>query len=314
MWNAAHSRSAGITLEPVRWETHAHPASGDRAQAIINRQIVADADLVIGLFRFRMGTPTGVAASGTAEEIETLRRKGKPVLLYFYDSAPPADHDQQEYARVQDYRRQMREGTLYWTYKDLAELERLSTRHIAQTLNEIATHLGAAPTTDKAPPKVVALRPQTVGLSNDRSDTWRLDGEIPAAVVGFRNEPGGAELEGVMAQITYFQANGGEVQRVDYGTWISSAYNRVSFHVGDTRYLIIAAEIRGAGSGNFAIENTRSKSAEYETSGSVAKELPTEHLDVTVRLIGGDSGTFVYDFHFNLQMEPGLQLRHNWTR
>ena len=43
---------------------------GERAQAIINRQIVKDSDLVVAIFWTRIGTPTGVAQSGMIEEIE----------------------------------------------------------------------------------------------------------------------------------------------------------------------------------------------------------------------------------------------------
>jgi hypothetical protein len=39
-WNAANYASTGIMLNPVRWETHSYPASGDRPQAILNKQIV----------------------------------------------------------------------------------------------------------------------------------------------------------------------------------------------------------------------------------------------------------------------------------
>src|SRR5216684_9295766 len=69
-WNAAHSTSMGVMLEPIRWETHAYPATGDYPQGIINRQIVDDCDVVVGLFWSRLGTATPTAASGTIEEIE----------------------------------------------------------------------------------------------------------------------------------------------------------------------------------------------------------------------------------------------------
>ena len=82
-WNAANSQHMGLVLEPIRWESHAYPASGDYPQGLINQQIVDDADIVVGVFWHRLGTPTPKADSGTLEEIERLRSRDKQVLLYF---------------------------------------------------------------------------------------------------------------------------------------------------------------------------------------------------------------------------------------
>ena len=35
LWNAVHSLSSAAIIEPILWETHSHPAIGDRPQAII---------------------------------------------------------------------------------------------------------------------------------------------------------------------------------------------------------------------------------------------------------------------------------------
>ena len=82
-WNAIHSRDRAIVLQPVMWETHASPAMGDRAQGIINHQIIKDADLLVAIFWTRIGTPTGAAASGTVEEIEEHLKASKPAMIYF---------------------------------------------------------------------------------------------------------------------------------------------------------------------------------------------------------------------------------------
>jgi hypothetical protein len=73
-WNANHRAQTGITLHPVRWETHWYPAARDRTQGIINRQIVDSGHPLIGIFGNRLGTPTGEAQSGTIEEIERFGR------------------------------------------------------------------------------------------------------------------------------------------------------------------------------------------------------------------------------------------------
>lgn len=86
-WNAVNSAEYGVVLLPVMWETHSSPELGDRPQAIINKQIVKECDILVGTFWTRIGTHTGVAESGTVEEIEEFKASGRPIMLYF-SSAP----------------------------------------------------------------------------------------------------------------------------------------------------------------------------------------------------------------------------------
>src|SRR5688572_29161035 len=82
-WTAIHGASTQTVLLPVMWETHTAPEMGDRPQSIINRQIVDDSDALVGIFWTRIGTPTGVAESGSVEEIERFINSAKPAMLYF---------------------------------------------------------------------------------------------------------------------------------------------------------------------------------------------------------------------------------------
>jgi hypothetical protein len=141
-WDAAHSKAERIVLMPVKWETHAHPASGDYPQGIINKQIVDDCDILIGAFWSRLGTATPVAASGTAEEIERLRSKGKNVLLYFSTAPLPQSHDPEQWRMLKDYQRTLQRDTLYWNFSNPEELYRLASRHLAAIIHEISAELG----------------------------------------------------------------------------------------------------------------------------------------------------------------------------
>jgi hypothetical protein len=134
-WNAAHSLDTGAILEPVLWETHARPELGDRPQALINRQLVDHCDLLVGTFWTRLGTSTGKAESGTAEEIEEFRAKGKPVLLYF-SSAPvvPSSLDAAQYSALLDYKKKLQPHGLYFEYETPELFERMLQRHIASTM------------------------------------------------------------------------------------------------------------------------------------------------------------------------------------
>ena len=60
-WNTSAGQTQGINLSPTMWETHATPEMGDRPQAIINKHLVEDCDILVGVFWTRMGSPTGVA-------------------------------------------------------------------------------------------------------------------------------------------------------------------------------------------------------------------------------------------------------------
>lgn len=66
---------------PVSWTEHAVAEFGERPQAILNGQIVEEADLAVALFRDRLGTPTGEVESDTSKEIKLLVKAGKPVAV-----------------------------------------------------------------------------------------------------------------------------------------------------------------------------------------------------------------------------------------
>ena len=137
-WNAAHSLTAAAILDPMLWETHARPAVGDRPQSIINKQLVDNCDILVGTFWTRLGTATGRAESGTAEEIEEFRAKGKPVLLYF-SSAPvvPDSLDHDQYRALTDYRKKLGSNGLCFQYESLNVLRDLLQRHIAATMADL---------------------------------------------------------------------------------------------------------------------------------------------------------------------------------
>jgi hypothetical protein len=140
-WNAAHFESTGIMLNPIRWETHSFPASGDRPQAIINKQIVDRGDLLVGIFGYRLGTPTGEAQSGTIEEIERFRKTGKQVALYFSTAPVPRDVDREQLRALEEYQEERKKDTLYSTFDSPEELRRHLTQHLPKIVSEVHTKL-----------------------------------------------------------------------------------------------------------------------------------------------------------------------------
>jgi hypothetical protein len=59
------------------------------ATGAINRRLVHQCDLLVGMFWTKIGTRSGVAESGTVEEIDQFVAAGKPALLCF--SGRPID-------------------------------------------------------------------------------------------------------------------------------------------------------------------------------------------------------------------------------
>ena len=138
MWNATHSIYHKVVLLPVMWETHSTPAMGDRPQAIINKQLVQSCDILVGAFWTRIGTHTGVAESGTVEEIEEFRQSGKPILLYF-SSAPVAleSVDQEQYKRLVEFKKECQQHGLTENYESISGLREKLLRHINGVVREI---------------------------------------------------------------------------------------------------------------------------------------------------------------------------------
>jgi hypothetical protein len=104
-WNAQHAVAESAVLLPVKWETHAMPQSGVRPQDAINRQLVRKCDILVGMFWTKIGTSTGVAESGTVEEIDQFVEKGKPTMLYF--SSRPIDPnkiDLKQYKKLRQFK------------------------------------------------------------------------------------------------------------------------------------------------------------------------------------------------------------------
>lgn len=137
-WNSAHARTTGIFLQPRRWELDAVPEIGDRPQALINKQLVEEADVLIGVFSSWLGTPTGVAVSGTVEEIERFVELKKPVMLYFSTGPVPHNHDPAQFQLLKDYKRQIGSTGIYFEYDNAEDLRRKVTRYLAQIMESIA--------------------------------------------------------------------------------------------------------------------------------------------------------------------------------
>jgi hypothetical protein len=140
-WNVQHGDGDGARAELMNWRTHAHPETGRRPQALINRQFADRADIVLAIFWRRLGSPTGKASSGTVEEIERAQRRGKKVMVYFSqrpgtEKEPP---DSRERARMERFRQRLGRNALYGTYGDVQEFEAAVRKDLALVMHEVVT-------------------------------------------------------------------------------------------------------------------------------------------------------------------------------
>jgi hypothetical protein len=178
-WNNSYSRDLGIILEPIQWQTHAYPESGDRPQALINKQIVDESDMVVAVFGYRIGTATGVAQSGTIEEIERLRAKGKHVAVYFSTAPIPHDHDPEQLRRLNEYRESLKPSTLYWTFESTEDLYRKSSQHLARSVSRLYQELRVSKT-------IGALASQLPGVVSGPELTSGAEPETESPAEPFR--------------------------------------------------------------------------------------------------------------------------------
>jgi hypothetical protein len=134
-WNALLADDKKVVLLPVGWETHAHPMMGDRPQALINKQVLKDCDLLVAVFWTRLGSPTGEAASGTVEEIEEHLKEGKPAMIYFSNAPvrPSIDEAQEaQYRALRQFRASCESRGLIETFESLSEFKEKFARQLIQ--------------------------------------------------------------------------------------------------------------------------------------------------------------------------------------
>lgn len=137
-WNRDHGPLSGARVEFTNWRTHSHPAAGGRPQALLNKQVVDKSDIVVGIFNARFGSPTGVADSGTEEEIRRSIKRGKVVMVYFANlSRPKRRKERDEFARVEAFKRKLGSKALYHTYTDLKAFEEAFRQHLAGAMNDL---------------------------------------------------------------------------------------------------------------------------------------------------------------------------------
>jgi len=136
-WNTAHSKARRIVLMPVAWDTHRAPKSGVGPQAVIGTGVAEKCDLLIGIFRARLGAPTAEALSNTVREIERHLRAGKPAMIYFLSRPPSPDlMDREQLDRLEALMATWQDRLLSADFSSTGDFGQKLGRHLAKTIDE----------------------------------------------------------------------------------------------------------------------------------------------------------------------------------
>ncbi|MFJ9099508.1 hypothetical protein ACIRJM_13605 [Streptomyces sp. NPDC102405] len=127
-WNSDYCLSKGIILLPLRWELDATPRLGSgSAQDGINRELVDRADIIVAMFKNRLGKPTSNGLSGTAEEIEKGIERGLHTHVFFSAGSFPRNVDPAQVGALQGFRARLESAGIigeYMSPEDLASKAR----------------------------------------------------------------------------------------------------------------------------------------------------------------------------------------------
>jgi hypothetical protein len=133
LWSELHAQERKIVLMPIGWETHARPDLGDRPQALVNKQVLKDCDVLVGIFWTRLGTPTGSSASGTVEEINEHVAAGKTAMIYFSREPVVTDNlDEEQWAALKQFKQECTTRGLIETFDSIADFRDKLTRQLTQ--------------------------------------------------------------------------------------------------------------------------------------------------------------------------------------
>lgn len=136
-WNTVHAFTRQLILQPIGWDTHSTPAMGEHPQHILNEQVLARCDLLVGVFWTRVGTKTPDYESGSVEEIEKHVAAGKPAMLYFSSTPVHLDSvDNTQYQKLKDFKASCVSRGLYASYDGLTDFRDKFYRHLQLKINE----------------------------------------------------------------------------------------------------------------------------------------------------------------------------------
>jgi hypothetical protein len=120
----------GFRVESKKWEKDARPSFGHDGQDVINKQLLDDFQLFIGIMWHKFGTPTPRGGSGTEEEFDLAFEKLKngktlDLLMYFnQENGDPFSLDMEQVNKIKEYKKKIAGlGGLYTHYNGADQFE-----------------------------------------------------------------------------------------------------------------------------------------------------------------------------------------------
>lgn len=137
-WNGINSKKLNCIVTVSHWSVDSYPEIGERAQQLVNNQIVTNADLIVGIFWSRFGTSTGLASSGTEEEIKLGIKLEKDIMLYFSE-IPIPNHfvKEDELSMINHFKNEYKSMGVYWTYNSFESFRCIFTKHFSLVMEQI---------------------------------------------------------------------------------------------------------------------------------------------------------------------------------
>jgi len=130
------------------------PSQSGYPQDIINSTLITKADIVLALFRHKLGNPTintktgkKRSPSGTAEELKYAisqnKKNNKPLAMVYYYEKPPiwtffSFKAKREWKRLEEFKTEIRNEILYQFYND--DEEKLLRTACDEICNNIRAH------------------------------------------------------------------------------------------------------------------------------------------------------------------------------
>ena len=136
--NRTLGEQLGFRVESKMWENNTRPSFGIDGQDVINKQVLHNYEIFVGIMWNKFGTPTARAGSGTEEEFDQAyaRLKNKEdveIMLYFNDEPQSSDSlDLAQVQKVRDFKKKAWElGGLTSQYKGVNDFEKKLKSHLS---------------------------------------------------------------------------------------------------------------------------------------------------------------------------------------
>lgn len=126
-WNHLHANETKCVVLPLTWEVDVSPGVAAEPQELIDKKLLSMSDMVIGIFKSKLGRSAPTSLSYTVGEIKKHTDNGKQALLFFGQPSRASKTVQASEELTQllrfksDIKAALGKGALYVEYKSLTD-------------------------------------------------------------------------------------------------------------------------------------------------------------------------------------------------